>query len=85
MGSVFARGPATADLMTARPGSVAAGMRRTFAVAAVLLVGALALASRRAVRPNRGQQRGRIWRAKMHGATSVVRCVFAALSLRAEL
>jgi hypothetical protein len=53
MGTVFALGSATADLMTARPESVAAGMRCTFAVAAALLVGALALAfaARRAARP----------------------------------
>lgn len=45
MGAVFALGSATANIMTARPDAVAAGMRITFAVAAVLVVVALAIAS----------------------------------------
>ena len=57
MGTVFAFGSATADIMTARPDAVAAGMRTTFGVAAALIVVALAIASashvlsRRAVHP----------------------------------
>ena len=45
MGAVFALGSATTSLLTARPEAVAAGMRVTFAVAALLIVLALALAS----------------------------------------
>jgi MFS family permease len=45
MGAVFALGSATTSMLTARPEAVAAGMRLTFAVAAVLIVGALAIAS----------------------------------------
>jgi MFS family permease len=45
MGTVFALGAATTDIMTASPEAVAAGMRITFAVAAVLIVLALAIAS----------------------------------------
>jgi MFS family permease len=58
MGAVFALGSATNNITTARPEAVAAGMRLTFAVAAVLIVVALAIASisyalsRRTVRPN---------------------------------
>lgn len=44
MGTVFAFGAATSNIMAARPEAVAAGMRTTFAVAAVLIVGALAIA-----------------------------------------
>jgi hypothetical protein len=44
MGTVFALGSATTNIMTARPEAVAAGMRITFAVAAVLIVVALAIA-----------------------------------------
>ncbi len=60
MGTVFALGAATTSIMTAPPEAIAAGMRTTFAVAAVLIVGALALASaslvysRSAVAPSRG-------------------------------
>jgi predicted MFS family arabinose efflux permease len=59
MGAVFALGSTTTDMMTARPEDNAAGMRLTFAVAAVLIVVALAIASlshafsRRTVHPNR--------------------------------
>jgi MFS family permease len=59
MGAVFALGSATTNIMTARPEAVAAGMRITFAIAAVLIVVALIIASvshalsRRAVHPNR--------------------------------
>lgn len=49
MGAVFALASATTDVTTARPEAVAAGMRVTFAVAAILIVIALALAMR--VRP----------------------------------
>jgi EmrB/QacA subfamily drug resistance transporter len=58
MGMVFALGSATTDMMTARPEAVAAGMRLTFVVAAVLIIVALAIASvshalsRGAVHPN---------------------------------
>jgi MFS family permease len=46
MGAVFAWASATADLTTAQPEAVAAGMRITFAVAAGLIVVALAIALR---------------------------------------
>ena len=48
MGAVFARATGTAGLMTAPPGAVAAGMRVTFAVAAALMAGAIAIGSARA-------------------------------------
>ncbi|UVJ46574.1 MFS transporter [Pseudomonas sp. LS1212] len=57
MSAVFALGSATTHVMTARPEAVAAAMRITFTVAAVLIVVALAIAaaslarSRRAVAP----------------------------------
>ncbi len=44
MGAVFALGAATADIVTARPEAVAAGLRITFAVADILIVAALAMA-----------------------------------------
>jgi hypothetical protein len=44
MGAVFALASATIDITTARPEAVAAGMRITFAVAAMLIVGALVIA-----------------------------------------
>ncbi|MDB6108584.1 MAG: major facilitator superfamily 1 [Pedosphaera sp.] len=44
MGAVFALGSATIDITTARPEAVATGMRITFAVAAILIVVALAIA-----------------------------------------
>jgi len=52
MGAVFALGSAASDIATARPAAVATGMRITFVVAALLIVGALAVAawSGRAVR-----------------------------------
>jgi len=65
MGTVFAIGSATTNIMTARPEAVAAGMRTTFAVAAVLIVAALAIASvnhalsRRAEGTNLEQEDGR--------------------------
>ncbi|HYG12493.1 MAG TPA: hypothetical protein VD835_21340, partial [Pyrinomonadaceae bacterium] len=65
MGTVFALGAATPNMMSAHPKAFAAGMRITFAVAAVLIVFALAIAfvshalSRRAVSPNREQEVGR--------------------------
>jgi EmrB/QacA subfamily drug resistance transporter len=65
MGTVFALGAATADIMTADPEAVAAGMRTTFAVAVVLIVVALAIASAsrafqwRAVPPIREPESGR--------------------------
>ena len=45
MGAVFARASATIDITTARPEAVAAGMRITFAVAAILIVVALVVAA----------------------------------------
>jgi NhaP-type Na+/H+ and K+/H+ antiporter len=44
MGAVFALASATIDITTARPEAVATGMRITFAVAAMLIVGALTIA-----------------------------------------
>jgi EmrB/QacA subfamily drug resistance transporter len=44
MGAVFAFASATTDITTARPEAVATGMRITFAVAAILVVGALVIA-----------------------------------------
>jgi MFS family permease len=44
MGAVFALALATIDITTARPEAVATGMRITFAVAAILIVVALAIA-----------------------------------------
>ena len=44
MGAVFALASATTDITTARPEAVAVGMRITFAVAAILIVVALAIA-----------------------------------------
>ena len=44
MGAVFALASATIDIATARPEAVATGMRITFAVAAILIVVALAIA-----------------------------------------
>jgi EmrB/QacA subfamily drug resistance transporter len=45
MGAVFALASATTDFTTARPEAVAAGMRTTFAVAAILILVALAIAA----------------------------------------
>lgn len=45
MGAVFALASATTDITAARPEAVAAGMRFTFAVAAILIVAALAIAA----------------------------------------
>jgi hypothetical protein len=45
MGAVFALASATIDITTARPEAVATGMRMTFAVAAILIVVALAIAA----------------------------------------
>jgi len=44
MGAVFALASSTIDIATARPEAVAAGMRITFAAAAILIVVALAIA-----------------------------------------
>ncbi len=44
MGAVFALASATIDIITTRPEAVATGMRITFAVAAILIVVALAIA-----------------------------------------
>jgi MFS family permease len=44
MGAVFAFASATTDITTAHPVAVATGMRITFAVAAILIVAALAIA-----------------------------------------
>ena len=53
MGAVFALGSASADVATAGPGSVAAGMHLTFAVAALLVAVALVVALRSPVRSRR--------------------------------
>jgi MFS family permease len=45
MGTVFTLGSATTDVVTARPEAVAAGMRITFAAAALLIVIAIVIAS----------------------------------------
>jgi MFS family permease len=60
MGAVFTLASATSDITAAPPGAVAAGMRVTFAVAAVLVVVALAVAvgSRAASRRGAPQDRG---------------------------
>ena len=50
MGAVFALASAATDITTARPEAVATGMRVTFAVAAVLIVAALAIAASAHVR-----------------------------------
>jgi MFS family permease len=66
MGTVFSLGSATADMMTANPDAVAAGMHIMFAVGAVLIVAALAVASashalaRRASAPGREQESGQM-------------------------
>lgn len=44
MGAVFAFGSRTSNVLTARPEAVAAGMRMTFAFAAMLIIGALGIA-----------------------------------------
>jgi MFS family permease len=44
LGAVFALASATIDIMTARPEAVATGMRTTFGVAALLIIGSLAIA-----------------------------------------
>jgi Na+/melibiose symporter-like transporter len=44
MGSVFAVASGTADITAAQPDAVAAGMRITFAIAAVVMIVALAVA-----------------------------------------
>ncbi len=44
MGAVFALAAATTDITTAQPEAIATGMRTTFAVAAILIVVALAMA-----------------------------------------
>ena len=43
MGALFALASGTTDITSAPPGAVAAGMRITFAVAALLIVAALAI------------------------------------------
>jgi MFS family permease len=45
MGAVFALAAAASDIATARPAAIAAGMRMTFVVAALLIVVALAIAA----------------------------------------
>jgi hypothetical protein len=46
LGAVFVRGSGAADIMTASPAAVAAGMRLAFAVTAILIVVALSIAVR---------------------------------------
>jgi EmrB/QacA subfamily drug resistance transporter len=53
MGAVFALAAATTDIAAAPPAAVATGMRITFAVAAMLIVGALAIAAGGRVRATR--------------------------------
>lgn len=53
MGAVFALASGTVDITTARPEAVATGMRITFAVAAILIVAALAIAVGTYRRPSR--------------------------------
>ena len=55
MGAVFALASATTNIVTARPEAVAAGVRITFAVAAVLIVVALAIASASHARISRSE------------------------------
>lgn len=50
LGAVFAFASATTDITTARPDAVGVGMRTTFAIAAILIVGALGLAAARRTR-----------------------------------
>ena len=58
MGTVFALGSATTNMMTARPEAVAAGMRMTFAVAAALIGVALTIAvASRALSPHNSSER----------------------------
>jgi len=57
MGAVFALASAAVDITTAPPEAVATGMRITFAVAAILIVGALAMAIGTYRRPLRNQAR----------------------------
>jgi MFS family permease len=47
MGAVFALASASVDITTARPEAIAAGMRSTFAIAALLIVMALGVAVKR--------------------------------------
>jgi EmrB/QacA subfamily drug resistance transporter len=54
MGAVFALAAAATDIATAPPAAVATGMRITFAVAALLIVGALVLAAGSRVRATAG-------------------------------
>jgi MFS family permease len=56
MGTVFAMGASTANLLTAPPSSVESGMRLTFAVAAGLILLALAIAFTGQARSNRTPQ-----------------------------
>jgi hypothetical protein len=59
MGAVFAQAAGAVDVTTVPPDSVAAGMRLTFAVAAMLMIGALIVAigaRARAVRPSRPKE-----------------------------
>ena len=50
LGAVFAFASATTDITMARPDAVGVGMRTTFAIAAILIVGALGLAAARRTR-----------------------------------
>lgn len=58
MGAVFALGAATADVTAAPPAAVASGTRATFAAAAVLIGGALALAAGVRTPPRRLREPG---------------------------
>jgi EmrB/QacA subfamily drug resistance transporter len=58
MGAVFALASATGDMATAPPEAVAGGMRMTFAVAAMLMVAAIALAMATGTSRRTGRARG---------------------------
>ncbi|HEX7150295.1 MAG TPA: MFS transporter [Thermoanaerobaculia bacterium] len=61
MGAVFALGARTTNLMAARPEAVAAGMRTTFTVTALLIVAALAIAAAgNVLRKREEETRGRV-------------------------
>jgi EmrB/QacA subfamily drug resistance transporter len=61
MGTVFALGSAATDIMTARPEAVAAGMRVTFAFAAVLILAALGIASASRALSRRAESKVPAW------------------------
>ena len=82
MGAVFALASRAGDFATARPEAVATGMRVTFAVAAVLVVAALALAAgtrrgmlhRRALAPEAASQAANTEASRPRGSVSRGQC-----------